>query len=100
MTDWTYVLFAILAIADVALIVAALREHRKSKGAAPDTEQRAHRRRSLLLAMWALQALFVLLLGVMLLAELPRAGAWAVFALCIVVLVAEYRLSVRRGRMR
>ncbi len=101
MSDWTYILFGILAAADLFLIPAALREYGRSKGAAldgADAERRAHRRRSINMAMWALQVLFVLLLGVILLAGLPRAWGLAVFALCVVVLAAQYRLSVLRDR--
>ncbi len=107
MNDWALLLFAILAAANLFLIPAAFREYRRSlapvQDAQPDAAEahrRIHRKRSLNLALVVLQVLFVLLMGLLLLGRLPLLGAWAVFALCAVVLVVEYRLSVLRDRLR
>ncbi len=106
MNDWMLALFAIVVAADLFLFTAAFREYRKSlaptPSVAPDTadaQRRSHRKRSLNLAMLGLQVLFALLLGVILLAGLPKAGALAALLLCIVVQVAVYRLSVVRDRL-
>ncbi len=98
MDGWIVVLVFVVAAADLFLIPASFREYGKSRADGAEEQRRAHRERAINLAMIGLQALFVLLLGVILLAGLPSTGAVAVLVLCVAVLVAEYRLSVMRDR--